>query len=252
MPALFIGHGSPMNAIEDNSWSRAWAALPDELPWPNAILAISAHWETDGIAVTIDEAPKTIHDFGAFPQALFDVRYPAPGSPALGARIAQLLAPRPVRPALEWGLDHGTWSVLARMYPQAETPVVQLSLDRNITTAQPYEIGQALKPLRDEGVLVIGSGDIVHNLRAVDFRSPGSPGWARRFNEEAKRLILAENHLALAAYDDLGEDAALSINSAEHYLPLLYALGLRDPGEPVRFFNDDIFAAVSMTSVVVG
>src|SRR5258706_3726811 len=201
MPALFIGHGSPMNAIEDNSWSRAWAALPDELPWPNAILAISAHWETDGIAVTIDEAPKTIHDFGAFPQALFDVRYPAPGSPALGARISQLLAPRPVRPALEWGLDHGTWSVLARMYPQAETPVVQLSLDRNLTPAQHYEIGQALRPLRDEGVLVMGSGDIVHNLRAVDRRNLQALDWAIRFNEEAKRLILAEDHMALATYD---------------------------------------------------
>jgi 4,5-DOPA dioxygenase extradiol len=252
MPALFIGHGSPMNAIEDNPWSREWAALADELPWPNAILSISAHWETQGIAVTIDEAPETIHDFGGFPKALFDVRYPTPGSPALAARVSQLLAPRAVRPALDWGLDHGTWSVLARMYPQAETPVVQLSLDRSLTPEQHYEIGQALKPLRDEGVLVMGSGDIVHNLRAADFRRPEAPDWARRFNDEAKRLILAEDHLALAHYETLGQDAALSINSAEHYLPLLYTLGMRDRGESVRFVNDEVFAALSMTSVVVG
>ena len=252
MPALFIGHGSPVNAIEDNPWSRAWTALPDELPWPNAILVISAHWETQGLAVTIDESPRTIHDFGGFPQALFDVTYPAPGSPALGARIAQLLAPRPVRPALDWGLDHGAWSFLVRMYPQAETPVAQLSLDRTLRAEEHYEIGRALRPLRDEGVLVIGSGDIVHNLRAADFRKAEAPDWARRFNEEAKRLILAEDHLALAAHETLGEDAALSINSAEHYLPLLYTLGLREPGEPVRFFNDDLFAAISMTSLVVG
>jgi len=252
MPALFIGHGSPMNAIEDNPWSRAWAALPDEMPWPNAVLVVSAHWETEGIAVTIDEAPRTIHDFRGFPQALFDVTYPAPGSPALGARIAQLLAPKRVRPALDWGLDHGAWSILVKMLPEAETPVAQLSLDRTLTPREHYALGQALRPLRNEGVLVIGSGDIVHNLRASDFRDPEPLDWARRFNEVTKRLILAEDHLALADYEALGQDAALSINSAEHFLPLLYTLGLREPGEPVRFFNDDLFAALSMTSVFVG
>jgi 4,5-DOPA dioxygenase extradiol len=253
MPVVFIGHGSPMNAIEDNAWSRGWARAGEELPWPKGIVVISAHWETDGPAVTINEAPPTIHDFGrSFPQALFDAQYPAPGSPALAARIAQLLAPRSVRPAEDWGFDHGTWSVLARMYPEPVIPVVQLGLDRGASPREHYAMGRSLAPLRDEGVLIVGSGDIVHNLGAVDFRKPESPDWARRFNEEAKRLILAGDHMALAAYQDLGEDAALSINSAEHYLPLLYVLGAAGPGEPVRFFNDEVFAAVSMTSLVIG
>jgi len=252
MPALFVGHGSPMNALEDNAFSRGWAEVGERIPWPKAILAISAHWETDGPAVTIDEAPQTIHDFGrSFPQALFDAQYPAPGSPSLAARTAQLLAPRAVRPALDWGLDHGAWSVLVRMFPEPVIPVVQFSLDRSASPEEHYAMGRALAPLRDEGVLVMGSGDIVHNLD-VDFRKPDAPDWARRFNDEAKRLILADDHLALAAYEDLGEDAALSINSAEHYLPLLYVLGAARPGEPIRFFNDELMGAVSMTSVLIG
>jgi 4,5-DOPA dioxygenase extradiol len=252
MPALFIGHGSPMNAIEDNVWTRGWEDIAAQLPRPDAIVCVSAHWETHGRAVTADKWPRTIHDFGGFPPTLFEVRYPAPGSPGLARRTADLLSPAPVRQADDWGLDHGAWSVLTRMYPRADIPVVQLSLDRSLTPTQHYEAGARLAPLRNEGVLVIGSGNIVHNLRAADFRRPRSPDWAVRFNEEVKHLILAGDHRALAAYDALGEDAALSVNSAEHYLPLLYVLALQTPGEIVRFFNDEVFAAISMTSLVVG
>jgi 4,5-DOPA dioxygenase extradiol len=252
MPVLFVGHGSPMNAIEDNAWSRGWAQAARELPRPKAIVVVSAHWETRGVAVTAEAWPKTIHDFGGFPQALFDTHYPAPGDPTLAARVAQLLAPTPVGLATDWGLDHGTWSVLIKMYPAAEIPVIQLSLDRTLTPAQQLDIGARLAPLRDEGVLIVGSGDIVHNLGAADFRKPDPVDWGVRFNDEAKRLILAGDHLALAHYDTLGPDAELSINSAEHYLPLLYVLGAADRGEPIRFFNDDVVAAISMTCVVVG
>jgi 4,5-DOPA dioxygenase extradiol len=251
MPALFLGHGSPMNAIEDNRWRRGWAEAAAALPHPKAILCVSAHWETHGLAVTSSAAPETIHDFFGFPQALFDVRYPAPSSPDLAARTAQLLAPAPVRLDPVRGLDHGAWSVLIAMYPDADVPVAQLSLDRNLTPRDHYALARALAPLRDEGVLVVGSGDIVHNLRA-DFRKPAPLDWALRFNEEAKRLILTGEHQGLIDYRTLGPDAEASINSAEHYLPLLYVLALQEPGEPVSFFNDDVFAAISMTSVRVG
>jgi 4,5-DOPA dioxygenase extradiol len=252
MPVLFLGHGSPMNAIEDNAWRRGWAEAAAAMPRPKAILCISAHWETHGLAVSAGATPETIHDFYGFPQALFDVRYAAPGSPALAARTAELLAPLPVRLDVVRGLDHGAWSVLAPMYPQADIPVVQLSLDRDRSPADHYAIARALAPLRDEGVLIVGSGDIVHNLRAIDFRDPRPLDWAVRFNEAAKRLILAGEHQGLVDYASLGTDAEASINSAEHYLPLLYVLGLQDPGEPVSFFNDDVIAAISMTSVRLG
>ncbi len=251
-PALFIGHGSPMNALEDNSWTRGWREIAAELPRPKAIVCVSAHWETPGLAVTADAWPRTIHDFGGFPQALFDAQYPAPGDLALARRIGELLAPDPVRAADDWGLDHGAWSVLIRMYPKADIPVVQLSLDRALTGPEHYRAGARLAPLRDEGVMVIGSGNVVHNLRAADFRRAEAPRWAARFNDEVKRLILAGDHRALADYDSLGPDAALAINSAEHYLPLLYALALRGPGEAVRIFNDQVFAAISMLSLAVG
>lgn len=251
MPALFLGHGSPMNAIEDNAWSRAWTEAGLRLPRPKAVLMISAHWETRGIAVTASERPETIHDFGGFPQALFDVRYPAPGDPALARRVGELLAPDPVFQDAARGLDHGAWSVLRPMYPAADVPVVQLSLDRTRDARWHYEAGRRLAPLRDEGVLIAGSGDIVHNLRAADFRRPEAPAWADRFNAEAKRLIETGGHDALIDYAGL-EDAGLAVNSAEHYLPLLYVLGAQAPGEAASFFNDDVFAAISMTSVAVG
>ncbi|WP_269714122.1 4,5-DOPA dioxygenase extradiol [Caulobacter sp. NIBR2454] len=252
MPVLFLGHGSPMNAIEDNAWSRGWARIGAELSRPRAILMISAHWETRGVAVTSGAAPHTIHDFFGFPQALFDVRYPAPGDPALAARVAELLSPEPVTFDAQRGFDHGAWGVLIAAYPKADIPVVQLSLDRSRTPREHYDLARRLAPLRDEGVLIIGSGDIVHNLRAADFRKPEAPAWADRFNTTAKRLIEAGEHGPLIDYASLGEDAAASINSAEHYLPLLYVLGAQQPGDPVSFFNDDLFAAISMTSVKVG
>lgn len=253
MPALFLGHGSPMNAIEDNAWSRGWREAGRRLPRPRAILMISAHWESRGLAVTAAERPETIHDFGGFPQALFDVRYPAPGSPDLARRVAELLAPETVHLDPTRGFDHGAWSVIGPMYPDADVPMVQLSLDRTKTAQQHYDLGRKLRPLRDEGVLIVGSGDIVHNLRAVDWRNPNSKiEWADRFNDKAKRLIETGEHQPLIDYADLGEDAAQSINSAEHYLPLLYALGVQAPGERVSFFNDDVFAAISMTSLAFG
>ncbi|ADG11885.1 4,5-DOPA dioxygenase extradiol [Caulobacter segnis] len=252
-PVLFLGHGSPMNAIEDNAWSRDWARLGRELPRPKAILMISAHWETRGAsAVSAASAPETIHDFGGFPQALFDVRYPAPGDPALAARVAERLSPDPVVQHPTRGLDHGAWGVLRPMYPDADIPVVQLSLDRARPDRWHYEAGRRLAPLRDEGVMILGSGDIVHNLRAIDFRRPETLPWAERFNETAKALILAGDHDPLIDWRSLGPDAEASINSAEHYLPLLYVLGAAGKDEPVSFFNDDVFAAISMTGVKVG
>jgi len=253
MPVLFLGHGSPMNAIEDNPWRRAWADLAARLPRPRAILCVSAHWETQGApAVTLAERPETIHDFGGFPRALFEVEYPAPGDPALAARVAGLLAPDPVAGHPTRGLDHGAWSVILPMYPDADVPVVQLSLDRSKPNAWHHEMGRRLAPLRDEGVLIIGSGDIVHNLRAIDWRTGAVPPWAPRFNDAAKALIAAGDHPPLIDWPSLGPDADAAINSAEHYLPLLYVLGAARADEPVAFFNDEVVAAISMTSVVIG
>jgi len=253
MPALFLGHGSPMNAIEDNDWSRAWARLGQDLPRPQAIAMVSAHWETRGAtAVSASPAPETIHDFGGFPQALFDVQYRAPGDPALAARIADILSPDPVVQHPTRGLDHGAWGVLRPMYPLADIPVVQISLDRGRDNRWHYEAGRRLSALRDEGVMLIGSGDIVHNLRAIDFRRPETLPWAERFNDRAKALITAGDHDALIDWQALGPDAELSINSAEHYLPLLYVLGAQATDEPVSFLTDDVFAAISMTGVKLG
>jgi len=252
MPVVFLGHGSPMNAIEDNAFHRGWADLGARLPRPRAVLCISAHWETQGVGVTAMEQPRTIHDFFGFPQALFDVRYSAPGNPALARRVSELLAPH--RPALDmsWGLDHGSWGVLIAMYPRADVPVVQLSLDMTKDGAYHYELGRALKPLRDEGVLILGSGNIVHNLRLFDWRKPQQLDWAVRFDAVAKQRIAAGDHGDLIDFERLGEDAALSINSREHYLPLLYVLGAAEEGEPVSLFNETVMSSISMTSVVIG
>ncbi len=253
MPVLFLGHGSPMNVIEDNAWRRGWADIATALPRPKAVLCISAHWETSGAAAVSAAAnPATIHDFGGFPQALFDVRYAAPGDPALAARVGALLAPDTVVQHPTRGLDHGAWSVLLPMYPDADVPVVQLSLDRARPNAWHHDAGRRLAALRDEGVLIVASGDIVHNLRDVKFRTGATPDWAPRFNETAKRLIETGDHGPLIDWEALGPDARAAINSAEHYLPLLYALGAATPGEPVSFFNDDVFAGISMTSVRFG
>lgn len=216
------------------------------------MLCISAHWETNGVALTLNDRPETIHDFGGFPQALFDVRYAAPGDPALARRVAAHLSSEGAVLHPTRGLDHGAWSVLMPMYPDADVPIVQLSLDRSRPNAWHYEMGRKLAGLRDEGVLIVGSGDIVHNLGAVDFRRGETPDWAPRFNQTAKALIAAGDHGPLIDYESLGPDASLSINSAEHYLPLLYVLGAQRPDDEVSFFNDDVFAAISMTSVLIG
>ncbi len=256
MPALFLGHGSPMNAVEDNRFSREWARLGALLPRPRAILCVSAHWETRGVYVSATERPETIHDFYGFPKVLFDVRYPAPGSPALARRVAALIGAAPGAPRVHLdpgrGLDHGAWSVLRVLYPQADIPVVQLSLD----SAQPgpwhYALARQLAPLRDEGVLLLGSGDIIHNLRLFSFHDSSAPDWALRFHALSRRLIEIGDHATLADYPRLGGDAHLAIPTPEHYLPLLYVLALQRPGEQPAFFNDAVFSALSMTSFVLG
>ncbi len=256
MPALFLGHGSPMNAIEDNPCSREWAALGRRLPRPRAILCISAHWETHGIHVSAGAQPETIHDFHGFPKALFDVRYPAPGSPELARRVAELIGTAPgshrVHLDPDRGLDHGAWSVLRPMYPQADIPVVQLSLD----SARPGDfhlaLGQRLAPLREEGVLILGSGDIVHNLRLYSLHRTAAMDWALRFRTLANRLIENGDDQALADYPALGADAQLAIPTPEHYLPLLYVLGARRADERPVLFNDMVTSSLSMTSILYG
>lgn len=237
MPTVFFGHGNPMNALQDNDWSRGWSAIGRSLPRPRAVLSVSAHWYLPGTAVTTAAAPRTIHDFGGFPRELFEVQYPAPGDPGMVERVRELLAPVPVRADLEWGLDHGTWSVLRHVFPDADVPVVQLSIDETQPPAFHYRLGRALRPLRDEGVLLVGSGDIVHNLHAYAWgRHPAEPfDWALRFEANARVLMLRGDHAALADYEALGRDAMLSIPTPEHYLPLLYVLGASDEGEAPTF-----------------
>lgn len=249
MPALFIGHGSPLNALEDNVYSRAWAELGENLPRPKAILGISAHWQTDGTRVTAMSQPRTIHDFYGFPRALFDFVYPAPGSPALAARIKARM------PGIEldqdWGLDHGSWSILCHLFPDADIPVLQLSLDTKKSPEQHYQLGKALRCLRDEGVLIVGSGNIVHNLQAAIWRDTAHD-WAVAFAERVKRLIAAGDHSAVVKYRELS-DAALAIPTDEHFLPLLYILGLQGDGEQVGFFTDKTtLGAIAMLSVQIG
>lgn len=253
MPVIFIGHGSPMNAIEDNAFRRAWAGLAARLPRPKAILCISAHWETRGVALTVSERPETIHDFYGFPPGLFAVQYPAPGDRGLAQAAANLLAPRGARLDARRGLDHGSWSVLLPMYPQADVPVVQLSLDTNELASFHYELAQALAPLREQGVLIIGSGNIVHNLGLLDYRRTDGFDWATRFDHEVRMCIEAHDHQALIRYDEFGDDARRAVPTPEHYLPLLYALALQGEQERASFFNDRvIMGSISMTSVVVG
>ncbi len=249
-PALFIGHGSPMNAIEANHFTRAWAERFAALPRPQAILCISAHWETDGAKVTAMERPRTIHDFRGFPAELFAVDYPAPGSPALAERLQRLVPEISLDHA--WGLDHGTWSVLRPMRPAADLPVLQLSLDRRRSPREHLELARRLRPLRQEGVLVLGSGNLVHNLGRIIW-GEGAHGWAEAFDQ-----LLAER-IASGSLEDLldplalGPEAALALPSLEHYLPLLYVLGVRDPVESLGFFNAAVtLGAISMRSFQVG
>ncbi len=252
MPLFFVGHGSPMNAIEDNEFSRAWIAEGSALPDPKAILCISAHWESRGTQITAMEKPRTIYDFYGFPPELYAKTYPAPGSPDFAERVRTLVGPDEISPDLTWGLDHGTWSVLSRMFPNADVPVVQLSLDVNKSAQAHYDLGRQFRVLRNEGILIVGSGNIVHNLRMVVFEDIAFD-WALEFDGVVRQAILDGNHEPLIHYNQGGHAAALSINSAEHYKPLLYVLGALEPGEPVHFFAEKVWGgSVSMRSLRVG
>jgi 4,5-DOPA dioxygenase extradiol len=252
MPALFVGHGSPMNAIEENPFSQSWAEAAGSLPRPDAILCVSAHWETAGTRVTAMERPRTIHDFHGFPRPLFEVQYPAPGSPGLARLARETARGTPVREDSEWGLDHGAWSVLRRMFPSADVPVVQLSLDRTKPPAFHYALGRELRPLREKGVLILGSGNIVHNLGLMVWRDTAY-GWAVEFDERVKGLILSGDHEAIVGYPELGEAARLSVPTNEHYLPLLYVLALQEEGDGIGFFAERVtLGSISMRSLRIG
>lgn len=252
MPVLFVGHGNPMNAIERNGFHTRWEELGQTLPRPKSILCISAHWETRGVFLTSSPKPETIHDFYGFPQALFDVRYPAPGDAALADRAMELIGATGPRLDPDRGLDHGAWSVLLPMYPEADVPVVQLSLDTTRPGSFHYALAQALRPLRDEGVLVLGSGNIVHNLRMFSFHDPETLDWAVSCDEEMKRRIVERDHEALLNYEMIGDNVKLAVPTPEHYYPLLYALALHDEGERLSFFNSTVMSSISMTSVLIG
>ena len=255
MPAVFIGHGNPMNALLDNTYTRGWAAIGKDVPLPRAVLSISAHWYIPGAAVTAMPAPRTIHDFGGFPAELYRIRYPAPGDAALANRVRGLLAPMAVHSDEEWGLDHGTWTVLRHMFPAAGIPVVQLGIDKRQPAQYHYNVGKRLAPLRDEGVLIVGSGNLVHNLHAYAWgRHAVEPfEWAVRFEDKVRELLLAGNDGPLVAYETLGDTAALSIPTPDHYLPLLYVIALRREGDPVRFPVEGVDGgSVSMLAVRIG
>jgi 4,5-DOPA dioxygenase extradiol len=258
MPVLFVGHGSPMNALQDNEFSRGWKDISREIPRPSAILCISAHWETNGSLVTAADPPQTIHDFGGFPQELYQVRYAAPGSAWLARETAAAARKFAVGIDREWGLDHGCWSVLGRMYPAADIPVVQLSLNRTMPTLLHYELGRALSPLRDKGVLIIASGNLVHNLGAIqlppggDFNTHYALPWAEEASEIFKNLIDSSADEELVFYRSLGPAVQLAVPTPEHYLPLLYVLGLRGKKESVSYFNDEpVAGSLTMTSLLV-
>jgi len=252
-PALFIGHGNPMNAIAPNPFAPKWAALGADLEKPKAVLAVSAHWYVEQTGVTISANPRTIHDFGGFPKELFDVRYPAPGDPALANRVRDLISPvAPVVLDDRWGLDHGTWSVLAHVFPKADVPVVQLSIDETQPPQYHYEIGKRLAALREEGVLIFGSGNVVHNLHAFAWgrHTPQPFDWAQRFETTVRDAILEHDHERLIDYESMGRDALLSVPTPDHYLPLLYVLGARRANDSVSFPVDGIDGgSVSMLAV---
>lgn len=257
MPVLFIGHGSPMNAIEDSAFSRGWRDMAGTLPKPAAVLCVSAHWETAGPLLTAMENPRTIHDFGGFPDALYAMRYPAPGSPALAGETKKTVRKAALGLDQEWGLDHGCWSVLCRMYPRADVPVVQLSLARRLSPREHYALAAELAPLRRQGVLILASGNIVHNLsrvvlRSDDFNEPYGLDWALEASLKIKTLIREDRHEELMAYEKLGRAVALAVPTPEHYLPLLYALALKEDDEKITYFNDlPVAGSLTMTSLLI-
>ncbi|HYY56285.1 MAG TPA: 4,5-DOPA dioxygenase extradiol [Pyrinomonadaceae bacterium] len=255
MPTIFFGHGNPLNALLSNGYTEAWAAIGARIPRPKAILCVSAHWYLPGVAVTAMAAPRTIHDFGGFPRELYEVEYPAQGDPGVAERVRSLLAPLPVRLDERWGLDHGTWSVLRHVFPNADVPVLQLSIDETQTAEFHYETGRRLAPLRDEGILVIGSGNIVHNLHTYAWgRHAVEPlDWAVRFETRARQLLLEGDDRPLVSYETLGRDAQLSAPTPDHYLPLLYVIALRRPSEQVTFPVEGFDGgSVSMLTVCIG
>ena len=260
MPVLFVGHGSPMNAIEDNEFSQGWYAVGKALPKPKAILCVSAHWETWGTLVTAMEKPKTIHDFGGFPPELYAARYPAPGSPWLAKEVKKMVCSIEVGLDKDWGLDHGCWSVLKQMYPDADIPVAQLSLDYTRQGMYHYNLAKELAPLRDQGVLILGSGNMVHNLRRVvipnndfsNFNQPFALEWAKEADTIFKKLINAGRFEALADYHSLGEAVQLAVPTPEHYFPMLYALALKTEEDTITYFNNKPLAgSLTMTSLLI-
>jgi len=256
LPVLFIGHGSPMNAIEENEFVNMWRSIGKSIPKPNAFLCVSAHWETRGTYLTAMEKPTTIHDFGGFPKALFDVQYPALGSPELAKEIQHIIKSTEVSLDYKWGLDHGSWSVIKAFFPNAEIPVIQMSLDYTQSPQRHYEIAQELTSLRKKGILIIGSGNLVHNLGLIAWDKMNTDNyayeWATEANTKMKQFILANDHNSLINFRSQGIAFDLAIPSAEHYLPLLYALALKTPNEKVRFFNDKAVAgSISMTSLMI-
>jgi 4,5-DOPA dioxygenase extradiol len=255
LPALFFGHGNPMNAVLTNPYTESWRAIGIRLPRPKAILCISAHWYLPGAAVTINTSPRTIHDFGGFPQELYNVQYAAPGDPALARRVQELLAPLPVALDDQWGLDHGTWSVLCHVYPNADIPVVQLSIDETQGATFHYDLGQRLAPLRDEGILIVGSGNLVHNLHAYAWgrHNPQPFDWAVSFEKNARENLLANKSLPLIHYETLSHDALLSVPTPDHYLPLLYVLGSRNAKDKIQFPVEGVDGgSISMLTVQIG
>jgi len=257
MPVLFVGHGSPMNGIEDTQFSRRWTSIAKEIPTPKAVLVVSAHWFTKGTQITAMDFPKTIHDFGGFPEALYQVQYPAPGSPALAKETASLIHSTQVELDHDWGLDHGTWTIVKYMYPEANIPVLQLSIDYTKHPQFHYDLAKEIYQLRKKGVLIMGSGNMVHNLRMVAWDKLNEPeygyDWAHHMNQQFKDFILNDEHQKLIHYEQLGKEAQMAIPTPEHYLPLLYTLGLKDKNENINFFNDKaVGGSLTMTSVKFG
>lgn len=254
MPAVFVGHGSPMNTIENNRYTDSWRRLGASLPRPNGILAISAHWFTRGTSVTAMDRPRTIHDFSGFPPELYAVSYPAPGDPALAARVHELLAPVDVKPDTSWGLDHGTWSVLVHVFPDADIPVVQLSMDATQAPAWHFALAKRLAPLREEGVLILGSGNVVHNLGLIQWSEDARPyEWATRFSRLVRDRLSEGRQDALVAYESLDADAPLSVPTLDHYLPLLYVAAQCQADDEVSFPVDGIeYGSIGMLAMVVG
>ncbi|MFY7815586.1 MAG: 4,5-DOPA dioxygenase extradiol [Chryseobacterium taeanense] len=257
MPVLFLGHGSPMNAIEENQFVKGFRKAASEIPKPNAILCISAHWFTQGTKVTAMKMPRTIHDFGGFPQALFDVQYPAPGSPELAKETADLLTPVQVEEDHSWGLDHGAWSVIKHMYPNADIPVIQMSIDYTKPAQYHFELAKKLNTLREKGILIIGSGNIIHNLRLIDWKNINTVGagwnWAVEAREKTNNWLLDGNFSNIIQYQDQGIALQYAVPSPDHYLPLIYTLGLKDKPEELSLFNDELIGgSLSMTSVRIG